>query len=124
MKIDYAKSTLQQNLLIYGTKIGIGILMYANTKAHEINAYMKLNRPWRDRTGAAKMMLSTTVTDPSPDIVRIVLSHGVWYGVHLEFAREKKYAIINPTINKFTPILMDGVQNIFDIVLHEEWGRK
>lgn len=68
-------------------------------EAVELESYMKRKRPWKDRTGRAKLGLSATVSQPSNTKFRITLSHGVSYGKWLELANEKRYAIIKPTIN-------------------------
>ena len=86
--------------------------MYSSTKASELKYKMKQNRPWTDRTGAAKALLDARVSRPSANIVRITLSHGVSYGIWLELAHEKNYAIIAPTIREESTKVMDGLNNI------------
>ena len=103
IKIDYSRSTLNRNLSDLTTKIGVAVLMLASTEASRLESYMKLNRPWTDRTGMAKMTLKTFVSQPSSSKIRITLSHGVDYGIWLELAHEKNYAIIGPTINQEGP---------------------
>ena len=68
------------------------------TEAQYLEEYMKLNRPWTDRTGNAKAGLRAEVEGLGADQVSIVLSHSVYYGVYLEYAMEQRFAIINPTI--------------------------
>lgn len=103
IKIDYNSSTLNKNLLEMSTKIGAAVLMLANTEAARLESYMKLNRPWTDRTGMAKATLKTSVSQPSKDKIRITLAHGVDYGIWLELAHGKNWAIIGPTINQEGP---------------------
>lgn len=103
IKIDYNSSTLNKNLLEMSTKIGAAVLMLANTEAARLESYMKLNRPWTDRTGMAKATLKTSVSRPSKDKIRITLAHGVDYGIWLELAHGKNWAIIGPTINQEGP---------------------
>lgn len=102
-KLNYNESTLSSNLDKMGTKLGAVILMYAATKASEIEAKMKVGRPWTDRTGMAKALLNAKVSQPNPDLVRIALMHGVEYGIWLELAHEKNYAIIAPTVREEAP---------------------
>lgn len=103
IKIDYNSSTLNKNILEMSTKIGAAVLMLANTEAARLESYMKLNRPWTDRTGMAKATLKTSVSQPSKDKIRITLAHGVDYGIWLELAHGKNWAIIGPTINQEGP---------------------
>ena len=112
--LDYSSSTLNKKLHSVEEKIGAAILMYASTKAIEYESYMKLNRPWTDRTNQAKVTLNTKVSQPNSHTVRITLAHGVEYGIWLELAHEKKYAIIGPTIDAKGTDLVNGMQNIFN----------
>lgn len=74
---------------------------------------MKANRTWTDRTGMAKARLSAKVQEVSQGF-RIVLAHGVSYGLWLELANEKKYAIIQPTILAKSNEVMSGFANLLD----------
>ena len=111
-KLDYQNSTLCKNLDKMSQKLGAVILMYSSTKASELQAYMKTNRPWTDRTGMAKALLNAKVSQPSNNVVRITLAHGVDYGIWLELAHGKNYAIIAPTIRQEGPRLVSDLNNI------------
>lgn len=111
-KIDYDESTLKKNLDKMSTKLGAVILMYSSTKASELESKMKLNRPWTDRTGMAKATLRARVSQPKENIVRITLAHGVDYGIWLELANEKNYAIIAPTINEEGPKIVTDLKDL------------
>ena len=80
-QLNYDESTLKKNLDKMSVKLGAVILMYASTKASELQAKMKLNRPWTDRTGMAKALLNAKVSQPNKNTVRITLAHGVDYGI-------------------------------------------
>lgn len=95
-------------------KLTSAILIYMNTKSTKIQARMKTGRPWTDRTGMAKMMLSAKVEHPNEFTYRIVLAHGVDYGIWLELANEKKYAILMPTINEEGPKMVNELTNFLD----------
>lgn len=88
--------------------------MYMATKAVEYRAYMQSSRKWTDRTGAAKATLMAEVSIPSSTSVRITLSHGVSYGVWLELANEKRYAVVSPTIRLKAADLVSGLQGIVE----------
>ena len=111
-KLDYNESSLKKNLDNMSAKLGAVILMYSATKAAELQSKMKLNRPWTDRTGMAKAMLSAKVSQPSQNIVRITLAHGVSYGIWLELAHEKNYAIIAPTIREEGPRIVEDLGDL------------
>lgn len=111
-KLDYNSSTLKKNLDTMSTKLGAVLLMYVSTKASEIQAKMKLNRPWTDRTGMAKALLNAKVSQPSISVLRITLAHGVNYGIWLELANGKNYAIIAPTIRDEGPRIVKDLNNL------------
>lgn len=112
LKLNYDESDLNKNFDKMSTKLGVTILMYLVTKASELQAKMKLRRPWIDRTGMAKALLNAKVSQPSPTVVRITLSHGVSYGIWLELANEKNYAIIAPTIRAEGPRIISDFDNL------------
>lgn len=111
-RLDYDESTLKKNLDKMSEKLGAVVLMYAATKASDLQSKMKLNRPWTDRTNMAKALLSAKVSQPDKDRIRITLAHGVDYGIWLELANEKNYAIIAPTIREEGPRVVEDLNNL------------
>lgn len=110
--IDYNSSSLGKNIDKMGTKLGALILMYAATKASELQFKMKVNRPWTDRTNMAKALLNAKVSQPNKDTIRITLAHGVSYGLWLELAHGKNYAIIEPTIREEGPRIVEDLGDL------------
>lgn len=110
--IDYSSSSLSKKLDKMATKLGAVILMYSATKASEIQYKMKVNRPWTDRTGMAKTLLNAKVSQPQAHIIRITLAHGVSYGIWLELANGKNYAIIEPTIREEGPRIVEDLGDL------------
>lgn len=111
-KLNYNGSTLEKNIDKMSDKLGVVVLMYSATKASELQAKMKTNRPWTDRTGMAKALLSAKVSQPSPTIVRITLAHGVDYGIWLELAHEKNYAVVAPTVREEGPRVIGDLKGL------------
>lgn len=111
-RLDYDESKLGKNLDRMSEKLGAVLLMYAATKASELQAKMKLNRPWTDRTNMAKALLNAKVSQPDKNTIRITLAHGVEYGIWLELANEKNYAIIAPTIREEGPRIVEDLGNL------------
>lgn len=89
---------LTPNLEKMRQKCDTAVLMYAKTKADQLQEYMKANKKWQDVTGAAKSGLKGQVSVPKEHQVRITLAHGVNYGIWLELAHEMNFAIVRPTI--------------------------
>lgn len=114
LQLDYKSSELDGNLDKLAVKMGAMVLMYASTKASELQSKMKVNRPWTDRTGMAKATLNTVVSRPDQNTVRITLAHGVEYGIWLELAHERNYAIIGPTINTEGPKVVQDLSTLMD----------
>lgn len=111
-KLDWSGSSLSKNLDKMSTKLGAVVLMYSATKASEIESKMKQNRPWTDRTGLAKATLKAKVSQPSSTLIRTTLAHGVDYGIWLELAHGKNYAIIAPTIQEEGPRIVEDLNGL------------
>ena len=111
-KFDYTGSNLNKGLDNMSDRVGVVALMYFATKASEFQTKMKLSRPWTDRTSMAKAMLTAKVSQPSVNVIRMTLAHGVDYGIWLELANEQNYAIIGPTIKTEGPKLIEGLSGI------------
>lgn len=113
-KIDYDASSLAKRLTNMQNKVGVAVTMYAITKAAEMEAKAKIQRPWTDRTGMAKATLNAEVSKPDPNIIRITLAHGVNYGIWLELAHEKNWAIVAPIINQESPNVIRDMNNFMN----------
>ena len=112
-ELKYGESSLSKKLGgEFPDKLGALILMYASTKASELQSKMQLNRPWTDRTGMAKATMRARVTRPDDKTIRILLSYGVEYGIWLELAHEKNFAIIAPTIREESPRVVEDLNGI------------
>lgn len=114
MIFNYDTSSLKANLMGLDNKLKAALLMFAKTKATVLEAHMKTHRVWTDRTNMAKTMLSASVSQPSTDTIRITLSQGVDYGIWLELAHDKNYAIIEPTINSEGPKIFNELNGMLN----------
>lgn len=80
-------------------------------KAEDFELYMKANHPWQNRTGAAEAGLSAKVRSSRINYVQTMeLSHGVPYGVYLEYSMERRFAIIEPTMRIKGPEIIGDLQ--------------
>lgn len=111
-KLTYKKDEISTNLPKLADKTALAVLMYAQTKAEQMKSQMKIERPWTDRTSMAKTRLDAKVSQPNNHTIRLTLSHGVDYGIYLELAHEKEYAIIAPTIRKESPKVVEGLNGL------------
>jgi hypothetical protein len=91
----------------------------ANSRATEMEAWMKQNAPWTDRTGIARQSL---YADAEQDAVRVAAirvgyrpeaPHGLW----LEIAYGGKWAIITRTIDRWGSVVWKDIQNMMNLGL-------
>lgn len=104
-------SELLRNLENMETKSQTAIRMYAQEGAKKFENYAKRNRPWVDRTGHARQRLVGWV-ETLVDRVRIYIGHGVDYGVYLELCHEKRFAILQPTVNAMSGEVLEGYKDL------------
>jgi hypothetical protein len=105
------KDGLSSNLRQGPAKVRRASVATAHRMAPEVEAYMKNNAPWTDRTGNARNGLAARAYE-SGDEVGIVLYHQVSYGIWLEVRFSGKYAIIQPTIDVMGPQVMQQYNNL------------
>lgn len=93
----------------YLAAIKQGIMAIAVRRAPEIEAWLKTNASWVDRSGNARQTLHTEVRVMAEQVV-IVLSHGMDYGKWLELANGGRYAIVGPGLDHWAPIIWNDVE--------------
>jgi hypothetical protein len=77
-------------------------------RAPEIQNWMRSNAPWTDRTGNARQGLNTQV-EGSPDEIALIFAHGVFYGIFLELRNSGRFAVVNPALDYWGPIIWQDV---------------
>lgn len=118
MGLDLDLKAIEQALREFAERSEQAITTLCETGALEMESYAKMHRPWTDRTSQARQRLKGTVEHNQETEWTIVLSHGVDYGVFLEFAHEKRFAIIYPTIQMKSNEIMDS----FEGLVNKLWG--
>jgi hypothetical protein len=93
----------------YQAAIQAGVKAIALRWAPEIENWMKGNAPWTDRTANARQKLNAAVETEAHEMVSIILSHGVDYGIYLELRNAGRYAIIGPALDEFASKVWDDV---------------
>ena len=95
-KFDTSK--LEKGLSLLENKALAAIEMKINTQyLPKLRETAQLNAKWENRTGEARRRLNATYRTVSNGY-NLVLAHGVNYGIWLELAHEKRYAIIMQTV--------------------------
>lgn len=113
MGLKFDPSDLARGLNDTLAKSELAVRLYADTAAIKLQNDAKKNAKWTDRTGAARNRL-TGYTEPRPSAVRIILAHGVDYGIWLELAHEKRYAILQPTIDLKSAEILKGLDGLLN----------
>ncbi len=104
---------LSRNLNMLPDRLEMALKKYGDTTARQLEAEAKKNRKWIDRTAHARQRLQGG-SELRPRKLIIYLQHGVDYGVYLEFAHEKKYAIVYPTLRREAPRVMNGLRGVMN----------
>lgn len=106
-------SQLEKGIDMLMGKSDAAIRMYAETAALKLQNYSRDKAPWTDRTGHARQRLTATVARITKGY-RITLAHGVDYGIFLELAHEKRFAIVQPTILANSSDIMAGFNKLLE----------
>ena len=107
--IDDLKRGLEELNAVSLTKIE----MYCDTASKSLQSKAMDKASWTDRTGDARKRLTGSYEKLNNGFM-IVLAHGIDYGVYLELAMEKKYAILWPTLDAQKENIMKGFDGLID----------
>lgn len=99
MNFDLDLSGMLQNLIGEEDRVQAAVRMLALSGAAKLEDYAKQNARWQNHTGDARRRMKGDVLEVSEGY-KLRLAHGVDYGKWLELANERKYAIIEETIEK------------------------
>lgn len=113
MSFSLDSSRLERGVNSFMGRSEAAIRMYAETAALKLQNHMRDKAPWTDRTGHARQRLTGTVYTVETGY-KITLAHGVDYGIWLELAHEKNFAIIQPTILIKSPEVMSGFSKLME----------
>lgn len=85
----------------------------ADLYAPLIENWMKDNAPWQDVTGLARESLFAE-TEKLVTSVVITFGHGeaVFYGKFLEYKAQGKFAVVNPALDHFVPLIRESLRQL------------
>lgn len=106
-------SSMEKLLDSAPARADMAIRGYARNVATKLKHDAQQDAKWTDRTGDARRRLDSYETKVSNGY-KIALAQGVPYGIYLEYAMEKRYAIIEPTLQKVSPEALKGLQGLLD----------
>lgn len=95
--------TVSTNLMIQElnnieNRLTAALQIVSDTAAKKMADWAKENKPWETRTGHAVEQLSGNAYWQNKDILVTAVMHNVDYGIWLELAHEKKYAVLEKAI--------------------------
>ena len=105
---------LNMNLEAFKVKALAAMEMYGPTCAAALQAKAKRDRPWTDRTTRARGGLTGSCALEDNRTVNIVLAHTVDYGLWLELAHEKNYAVVEPTVRLEQQAIINGLEGLLN----------
>lgn len=96
----------------------LGALLYARLRAMaqryaaRLEAYMKTNASWQDRTGNLRASLYVEVEDLLLQSARLIITidYGLTYGKYVAAVRQGQFDIIGPTLDVFGRRIFRAVQ--------------
>lgn len=104
--------------LYYGTRRGsVQLQQVMEDIARIAEQYAKANHRWTNRTGDAERGITGTADWESDTRVAMTLSHTVDYGVYLELAFQKRYAILEESTEYAAAFLGDRLKGGIDVVI-------
>lgn len=86
-----------------------GLQMLMQTAASKMESWAKDNAPWTDRTGAARQRLHGEAYWENPKIVVAAVMHQVDYGIYLELAHQRRFAILERTLEEHKDEIQEAV---------------
>lgn len=85
------------------------------TAGAKMESYAKTNRKWTDRTGNARQGLVGS-TELTSEYLMADISHQMDYGVFLELSHQKKYAILEESLEQYYPEFEDAIGTLIDTI--------
>jgi len=103
-----------QNLGKWALEKRAGCEAVAKITASQMQNYSRTNRRWQDRTGNARAGLHGGSFWDNPFMLMVFIAHSMSYGVYLELAHDRKYAILEESRDKFKDSFYQGVKKIME----------
>lgn len=93
-------------------KVSSALMLITETVAMKMEEWAKENAVWTDRTGNARQFLKGRAFWEDSKTLVLSMSHTMEYGVWLELAHERKYAILEQSIEQYKDELLKGWKKI------------
>lgn len=113
MKIDRSSlKNVLNNLSEYQRKTLFAIDQTAAVSVQHMENYAKNNARWNDQTGMARKGLTGYSTWVNPFLLQLGVFHTMPYGLWLELAHGREYAILEEARDVFIKQFLDEVKKV------------
>jgi hypothetical protein len=113
VRAEFNDKKLRKNLQTFDSKLRRNINMIFEYNAAYATGWMKQNARWTDRTGAARTGLTAT-HHSGKEFEELFLAYSVNYGIWLEVANDRKYAILTPALRIMGDKIMRDMTYLID----------
>lgn len=113
---DRSIAEVTEHIKKFDEKMRAGLLLITKQVAKNMERWAKNNAKWTDRTTNARKGLNADAKWENYIELVVRMSHKVDYGTWLELAHEKKYAILQPAIEKYKEEFIREWENIINSV--------
>lgn len=113
VKVSYDDKRLKKNVQRLDSNLKRNVAAVVDRHAAITTGWIKQNAPWTDRTGAARTGL-VAIPNSAKDYEEIFMAYSVNYGIWLEVANDRRYAIIGPAMRIMGKELIDSLQYLLD----------
>jgi hypothetical protein len=84
------------------------------TAGGNMQNYARTHKRWNDITGNARAGLNGGSYWETMNILKIYIAHSMSYGVYLELSNDRKFAILEETVNKYKDSFYNAVKKIME----------
>lgn len=113
VEFSYDDKQLSHNIKTFGKDLRRNISAVVDYNAAFAQAWLRSRAKWTDRTGAARSGLFAISIEDRNNF-EIFMAYSVNYGIWLEVANNRKYAIITPAIRVIGDKLIKDMQGLID----------
>lgn len=113
LKVDFIidMSEYKSKSLEVQAKFQASVPIVMKSVGAQIKAYAQANAPWTDRTGNARQGLHCR-TQVSKNEIAVVLYHTMEYGYWLELAHQRRYKILEESIEAKVPDMIEALKGL------------
>ena len=108
IEAEFDGKELRQNLRVFDKKLQRAVGAVVDRRAALTTGWLKANARWTDRTGAARSGL-VAIPRTTEKFAEIFMAYSVNYGIWLEVAHNRKWAILGPAIRIQGQLLMEDL---------------